>query len=148
MLQPGNLLVIGVTVVTVLLVVLLHYEVLSQLNRHITSWSQKPRPRMLIIILGLLLTHVVEIWIFAGSYWFLGGYVDLGELVHVDQAANVILLDYVYFSAAVYTTLGFGDIIPTGQVRFLAGTEALTGLMLITWSASFTFLEMQRFWRS
>jgi hypothetical protein len=28
----------------------------------------------------------------------------------------------------------------------MAGTEALTGFLLISWSASFTFLEMQRFW--
>jgi hypothetical protein len=31
-------------------------------------------------------------------------------------------------------------------VRFLAGMEALSGFVLITWSASFTFLEMQRYW--
>ena len=29
-----------------------------------------------------------------------------------------------------------------GDVRFLAGLEALTGLVLITWSASFLFIEM------
>ena len=27
------------------------------------------------------------------------------------------------------------------------GTEALTGFMLITWSASFMYLEMEKFWR-
>ena len=55
-------------------------------------------------------------------------------------------LDYVYFSALTNTTVGFGDFVPSGPVRFLAGMEALTGLVLITWSASFTFLEMQRYW--
>jgi hypothetical protein len=35
-----------------------------------------------------------------------------------------------------------------GAIRFLAGTEALTGFVLVTWSASFTFVEMQRFWRN
>jgi hypothetical protein len=30
----------------------------------------------------------------------------------------------------------------------MTGTEALTGFLLITWSASFTFLEMQRFWKT
>jgi hypothetical protein len=47
-----------------------------------------------------------------------------------------------------YTTLGLGDVVPTGAVRFLAGVEALSGFVLITWSASFTFLEMERFWRT
>jgi hypothetical protein len=58
------------------------------------------------------------------------------------------LFDSVYFSAVVYTTLGLGDVVPHGAIRFMAGTEALTGFLLITWSASFTFLEMQRFWRN
>ena len=34
---------------------------------------------------------------------------------------------------------------PVGAIRFLVGTEALTGFVLVTWSASFTFVEMQRF---
>ena len=45
-----------------------------------------------------------------------------------------------------YTTVGFGDVTPVGPIRFMAATEALTGLVLITWSASFTYLEMERFW--
>lgn len=60
--------------------------------------------------------------------------------------ASLDFLDYVYFSAITYTTLGYGDLVPTGPIRFLTGTEALIGLMLITWSASITFLEMQRHW--
>lgn len=36
---------------------------------------------------------------------------------------------------------------PQGAIRFLAGTEALTGFILITWSASFLYLEMEQYWR-
>ena len=43
-------------------------------------------------------------------------------------------------------TLGLGDLSPVGTVRLLAGMESLTGLLLITWSASFTYLEMSRVW--
>ena len=57
------------------------------------------------------------------------------------------VLDAVYLSATTYTTLGFGDLAPVGPIRFTAGTMALTGFVLITWSASFTFLEMSRDWR-
>lgn len=56
------------------------------------------------------------------------------------------LTDAVYFSFTNYTTLGYGDIEPGGQLRFLAGMEAITGLSLITWSASFMFMEMIKFW--
>ena len=47
----------------------------------------------------------------------------------------------------VYTTLGFGDLVPLGPIRHMTGSESVAGLVLITWSASFTFLEMQRFWK-
>jgi hypothetical protein len=47
-----------------------------------------------------------------------------------------------------YTTLGIGDIEPIGEIRFLAGVEAVTGLVLITWTASFMFVQMQKFWDS
>jgi hypothetical protein len=53
----------------------------------------------------------------------------------------------VYFSATTYATVGFGDAVPVGPLRFLTGLEALTGFVMITWSASYTFLEMQRDWR-
>jgi hypothetical protein len=46
----------------------------------------------------------------------------------------------------MYTSLGIGDIVPVGNLRFLAGLETLTGLVLITWTASFMYIEMQRFW--
>jgi len=56
------------------------------------------------------------------------------------------LLDCAYFSFTSYTTLGFGDIVPIGDLRYLTGLESLTGLVLITWSASFLYLEMTRYW--
>jgi hypothetical protein len=58
------------------------------------------------------------------------------------------VFDVIYFSAITFTTVGFGDLSPVGPIRFLSGTEALTGFVLITWSASFTYLEMERFWRN
>ena len=43
-------------------------------------------------------------------------------------------------SAVTFTPVGYGDITPGGPIRVLAGTEALLGLMFITWSASFSYL--------
>ena len=51
-----------------------------------------------------------------------------------------------FFSFTTPTALGFGDIEPTGNLRYLTGIESLTGLVLITWTASFLFVEMQRYW--
>jgi hypothetical protein len=45
-------------------------------------------------------------------------------------------------------TLGFGAIAPIGDLRYLTGIESLTVLVLITWTASFLYIEMQRYWES
>jgi hypothetical protein len=42
--------------------------------------------------------------------------------------------------------LGYGDVLPHGDLRLLAGLEALNGILLIGWTASYTFLSMERFW--
>jgi hypothetical protein len=60
----------------------------------------------------------------------------------------ITLPDCIYFSFTTYTTLGYGDIEPFGGIRYLAGFESLSGLLLITWTASFLFIEMQRYWVS
>lgn len=138
-----SLAVVAVTVGGILGCILLHYEVLAVLTRLLTSLHTRiRRRRILLMIFGLLLLHVAEIWIFGAGYYLLAAPPDLSSVV----GANNTLLDLVYFSAVVYTTLGLGDLVPTGAIRFMAGCEALTGFLLISWSASFTFLEMQKFW--
>jgi hypothetical protein len=52
----------------------------------------------------------------------------------------------MYFSAITYTTVGYGDLVPLGALRFLAAVESLAGFVLVSWSASFTYLVMERFW--
>jgi hypothetical protein len=54
--------------------------------------------------------------------------------------------DSVYFSAVTYTSLGLGDYYPTRGSRLIAGVEALNGSMMIAWSASFTYLAMEKYW--
>ncbi len=96
------------------------------------------------MVLGLFLAHVVEIWLFGVLSWLLGNLEGGGTITGQSLSG---LPDYVYFSAVTYTTLGYGEVYPVGPMRFIFGTEALIGFMLITWSASVTFLQMQRFWR-
>jgi hypothetical protein len=80
----------------------------------------------------------------AGGTYFAHQYGGLGEL---KAEGRVEWLDFVYFSSITYTTVGHGELIPVGPIRFIAAMEALLGLILITWSASFTYLEMQRLWQ-
>ncbi|MFO1400221.1 MAG: ion channel [Steroidobacteraceae bacterium] len=137
--------VAGVSTLIVVACVILHYEALNVFSRLMRIMHLAPRLRVMVLIFAILAIHVSEIWIFGFGYWGLSSTPGHGALI-----ANhpIGLLDHVYFSATCYTTLGLGDIAPLGAIRFLTGTEALTGFVLVTWSASFTFVEMQRFWRA
>ena len=138
-----ELIAAAVTFFTVVAVVLLHYEGLSLIGRTIKARVFHHRAKILVLIFAQLGLHIVAIWIFAFGAFALTRWLGFGAILPVPSGGY---LDYVYFSAITYTTVGFGDFVPAGAVRFLAGMEALTGFVLITWSASFTFLEMQRYW--
>ena len=137
---------IAFTLNTILMVatILLHYETLFYLDRILKRLSHiKPRIKVLIGVAVIFVTHIIEIWLFGLGY-FLSLYIDgMGEII--GQTGN-LFLDCVYLSFITYTTVGFGDIVAQGAIRYLTGVEALTGLILITWSASFLFMEMQRYW--
>lgn len=142
--DPGNWLIAAATCVIVALCVVGHYEVLSACNRYLPILSQRRRRRVLILIFVVLIAHVAEIWLFGAGYYLLANRYGLGSLAGL---STTDLPNFVYFSAVTYTTVGFGDAVPVGALRFVAGMEALTGFVMITWSASYTFLEMQRDWR-
>ena len=126
--------------------VLLHYEVLKGVSILIGRTAAWHRRRILLVVFVLFALHLVEIWCFAVGYRLLLTLPATGTLSGPVSAAGS-LLDCVYFSAEVFTTLGLGDVVPSGAIRFLVGTEALAGFMLLSWSAGFTFGEMQRSWR-
>lgn len=139
----GIFIVTLIAAALVLINVLLHYEVLGLLSMILRKLAWVGRPRIALLICGLLVVHIVEIWIFAGGIMLAEWHGGLGDL---KGEHNHGVLDYVYYSSMTYTTVGYGDLFPVGPLRFIAAMESLLGLMLITWSASFTYLEMQRFW--
>jgi len=137
------LLTIVINSVVVACCVLIHYGTLYQLANKLPNYAILPRYRVLAGVFVIIIIHVFEIWLFALAYFLMINIEGLGSLSgNFDQS----LLDCSYFSFTTYTTVGFGDIEPLGYVRFLTGLESLTGLVLITWSASFLFLEMQKYW--
>lgn len=136
--------VVAATAAAVVASVLLHYEGLILVSRRLAGGAGHRRVKVLYAIGSAIALHVAEIWIFGLALWALLHWPESG----VVGKGVPHLFDAVYFSAVTFTTVGYGDLAPEGPIRFLAGTEALTGFVLITWSASFTYLEMERYWRS
>jgi len=140
----ANITVVGATILTVVVAVLVHYEGLIYIARAVMGYHGKHRVRVLYAISFTILLHVVEIWLFGLMMWALLQWPACGAIAGADDS---LLLDLIYLSAMSYTTVGFGDVSPVGPIRFLCATEAISGFVLIAWSASFTYLEMERFWK-
>jgi hypothetical protein len=141
----ANAAVVVATLAAVAACVLLHYEGLSLLSRGLMArHARHPRRKVLFGVLGVLALHGVEICLFGGTMWGLTRIDGAGQLLG-DRLPS--LPDAIYVSAMNYTTVGSVDVDPAGPLRLLTGVTALTGFVMITWSASFIFLEMERFWR-
>jgi hypothetical protein len=141
------LLVFIINTALVLVTIVIHYEVLFQLSKRLPEIKKiTPSYKVLICVFTIFLAHVVEIWLFGLGYYYSAQLDGVGNLFG-KTANHGLILDYVYLSFVTYTTLGYGDLVASGYLRFLTGVEALTGLILITWSASFLFIEMGKYWR-
>ena len=127
----------------VALAVMFHYEVLMGFSLLLPKLKIHARFRLAIGIVGALLAHVIETWIFAVAYFLLIKDSHFGSFSGLEHPT---LLDCAYFSIVTYSSLGYGDMVPVGEIRFLAGMEALTGLVLIAMSASFMYFELRRDW--
>lgn len=110
----------------------------------ISKFESDMRRPMLAVLTLIFIAHLIEVILFAVAYWL----IDLSGNGSFVGILAPTASDYFYFSIVSYTTLGIGDIAPEGAMRLVAGIEALTGLLLIAWSASFTYLMMERLWSS
>ncbi len=135
--------VIIITMILVFTSILIHYELLRHLTNFLPRLTIKPRARLLVIIGVVFIAHISQISLFALAFGLMQHQWGLGE---ASGAISENWLDYFYFSASNYTTLGMGDIYPLGHLRLVAAVESLVGLVLITWSASYTYLAMSKYW--
>ena len=137
------LLAIFVAIALVIASVILNYETLRLTSDMIPLLRIRPQQRILVVLAATMMAHVGVISLFAISYYVMSTSLGIGSMHGEFQGAP---LDFFYYSASTYTTLGIGDVYAQGHMRIVSGIESLTGLAMISWSASFTYLQMERFW--
>lgn len=130
-------------ILLLVLTTVIHYEVLRLLSAGLPALKMPVRAKLMVVIFGTFLAHAVEIFLYAVAAYVLARYLGAGTLGDAGRSSFSLSL---YFSAETYTSLGYGDVVPGGDLRMLAGMEALNGLLLIGWSASYTYIAMERFW--
>ncbi|KAA3628285.1 MAG: two pore domain potassium channel family protein [Proteobacteria bacterium] len=137
-------LAVTLAVVLVVATFLTHFSMLRWLSGGMGRIPMRKPTRMIAIVLATLAAHLVEIGLYAGVIFVAAEFSQMGGLGGVPVAAP---LDYLYYSAVTFTSLGLGDVFPVGHLRFLTGVEALNGLLLIAWSGSFIYIAMGRLWQ-
>lgn len=140
----GHAVAVLLSLLLVAATVIIHYEFLRLTSALTGRLSIPGRAQILVIITMVFVAHLFEIGLYMAAYLACENWWGLGD-IHGDTEGG--LIDHFYFSITTFTTLGFGDLQPRGPVRVIAGFESLNGLVLIGWSASFTYLSMERFWQ-
>lgn len=121
-----------------------HYEVLRFTSVRLSNLSIPCRLRIIIVLVAALTSHLAHVLLYAFAFLMIEQQTNLGT---IEGPAGHVFSDAFYFSITSYTTLGFGDLYPTGALRLLSGIEALNGLVMVGWTASLTYLSMERFWQ-
>ena len=78
---------------------------------------------MVTVVHGLFVLHMVEIWLWGLDYSFVGAIPNFE--------------DALYFSAIIFSTLGYGDQLLHDDWQLLAGLEGISGFLLIGWSTAY-----------
>jgi hypothetical protein len=121
----------------------IHYEVLRLLTAGLPLLRIQARVKLVVVIVGAFGAHAAEILFYGLAYYLLATHLGRGSMGETDILTFPRCL---YFSAETFTSLGYGDVVPHGDLRLLAGMEALNGLLLIGWTTSYTYISMERFW--
>lgn len=119
MLDQSHVVALLATLLTVVMTVMLHYESFIVFSRMVRGIVVSHRQRILLLVFGLLFVHILEIWAFGITAWWLAEIKGIGMVAGYETLS---FLDYIFMSAVTYTTLGYGDMVPVGPIRFLYGT--------------------------
>ena len=135
------LVVFSITALAVIAATGLHYSALF-LATKVLAHFREAHPASIIFALFLaVIAHLFEIVIFAVAWQIMYSM----ELIDFSIEAPGFI-DLIYFSGTTYTTIGYGDIILAGDGKIMAVAEGVIGLVLIAWTASFTYYEINKKW--
>lgn len=112
----------------------LHLSMLA-LGRKILRTDRHYAASLLSAFLIVLLSHLLVAGIFALGFY---GAAEAG-LGGFKKEVMTDWMDFFYFSLINITTLGLGDVYPTGHLRAITGIESLTGFLLISCTAQFVY---------
>jgi hypothetical protein len=98
--------------------------------------KRKSRPSLFLIaamiptVSILMITHTIEVFVWALAYWIVEA---------APPGANL-----VYFAFVNFATLGYGDVIPVERWLLLGPMTAMNGALLFGWSTAVIFEVLRK----
>ena len=133
----------AIALIVVVGTAMVHYELIRRMDRFARR-SVRPYPALLVVIIGLIALHLLEIAAYAGTFALAVGPLALGAFHGLAPHSPMA---FFYYAAEAYASLGYGDVYPTGDLRLVTSIAPLNGILLLTWSGSFLFSLVED-WRS
>jgi voltage-gated potassium channel len=91
---------------------------------------RRPVWTLIRLVSLLLLLHLVEMAVWAAAY-------TVGNVLPDFETA-------LYYSLKSYTTVGYGDVLPSASWRLLGPIEAAVGILMLGWSTGIIVAAVQR----
>jgi hypothetical protein len=118
----------------------IHAMIMTLVVRVAQNAKAKNRPQsswLLIVVMiptvsVFMLTHALEVTVWAFAYWMTDA---------VPAGTNL-----VYFAFVNYTTLGYGDVVPVQRWQLLGPITAMNGVLLFGWTTAVIFEVLRRTW--
>lgn len=85
-----------------------------------------------VFLMGFVAAHFFEIAIWALAYRFFGALQSMEEAI--------------YFSAITFATIGYGDVVLSGEWRIASAFEGVNGILLFGWTTAFLFKISAALW--
>lgn len=123
---------LAISTAMVVLTILIHFFGLAVLLLGVREVSGRARDTgtvlfgaaaIVMVVVGLVGLHTVEIWSYAAVYMLLGEFSSLE--------------DALYFSTSTFSTVGYGDLTLSERHRLVGAIEGAVGFLMIGWSTAF-----------
>jgi len=128
----------AIAIVLIALGTLLFNFLLRRMWQYLRKREHRRHLTMQMSMFGVFFCHSVVVWMYGVAYWLMVEKFHFGALTGDFPAGH--FFTYIYFSATTYSSLGFGDVIGHGPVRFLTN-----GLIMIGWSITYTYFATERY---
>jgi Ion channel len=123
-----------ITLFTIVIHALVMTTVVRVLHAAAARHHLLPTPHMIVVMVltvsVLMAAHVAEVIVWSLAY----------AVIDVAPAGA----DPLYFAFVNYTTLGYGDVIPSERWRLIGPITAMNGVLLFGWSTAVIFEVLRR----